>query len=401
MADLNALVDQLSALTVLEAADLAKMLEEKWGVSAAAAVAVAGPAAAAAPAAEEKTEFDVILTGDGGKKINVIKEVRAITGLGLTEAKTLVESAPKAIKEGINKAEAEKLKKQLEEAGATVELKYAGWPLEPDCAAIGRSGRTRRTGGQPGGKASALPNRSDVRTRLCRGPLQRRGGSSRSRPFLSFRTNQDLKVKHHPRHRPDALHVIGFDRQAQPRPGAAGDAAKSNVARTDFDPQALDPIIAVAEAAVALGFDPGAAETAIDQAAVADAQAGAGAGAIFPVDGAEALAAKAFDADEHRADRQIGTKHAFDLRALEALVGGKAVELGAIVEAVIAAEDADIGFEPEEARTVGGGRGRVGRHCGGNGRVRHGVLGQDRRRQRQRRNRDDKLTHLMILTLRN
>jgi large subunit ribosomal protein L7/L12 len=123
MADLNAIVDQLSALTVLEAADLAKMLEEKWGVSAAAAVAVAGPAAVAAPAAEEKTEFDVVLTGDGGKKINVIKEVRAITGLGLTEAKTLVEAAPKAIKEGVNKAEAEKLKKQLEEAGATVELK--------------------------------------------------------------------------------------------------------------------------------------------------------------------------------------------------------------------------------------------------------------------------------------
>ena len=123
MADLNAIVEQLSALTVLEAADLAKMLEEKWGVSAAAAVAVAGPAAAAAPATEEKTEFDVILTGDGGKKINVIKEVRAITGLGLTEAKTLVESAPKAIKEGVNKAEADKLKKQLEEAGATVELK--------------------------------------------------------------------------------------------------------------------------------------------------------------------------------------------------------------------------------------------------------------------------------------
>jgi len=123
MADLQKIVDDLSALTVLEAADLAKMLEEKWGVSAAAAVAVAGPAAAAAPAAEEKTEFDVILTGDGGKKINVIKEVRAITGLGLTEAKTLVESAPKAIKEGVNKDEAEKLKKQLEEAGATVELK--------------------------------------------------------------------------------------------------------------------------------------------------------------------------------------------------------------------------------------------------------------------------------------
>ena len=124
MADLNKIVEELSTLTVLEAADLAKMLEEKWGVSAAAAVAVAGPAAAAAgPAAEEQTEFDVILTGDGDKKINVIKEVRTITGLGLTEAKTLVESAPKAVKEGVNKAEAEKLKKQLEEAGATVELK--------------------------------------------------------------------------------------------------------------------------------------------------------------------------------------------------------------------------------------------------------------------------------------
>jgi large subunit ribosomal protein L7/L12 len=124
MADLNSIVDQLSALTVLEAAELAKMLEEKWGVSAAAAVAVAaGPAAAAAPAAEEQTEFDVILTGDGGKKINVIKEVRAITGLGLTEAKTLVEAAPKAVKEGVSKADAEKFKKQLEEAGATVELK--------------------------------------------------------------------------------------------------------------------------------------------------------------------------------------------------------------------------------------------------------------------------------------
>ena len=123
MADLQKIVDTLSGLTVLEAADLAKMLEEKWGVSAAAAVAVAGPAAAAAPAAEEQTEFDVILTGDGGKKINVIKEVRALTGLGLTEAKTLVESAPKAVKEGVNKAEAEKVKKQLEDAGATVELK--------------------------------------------------------------------------------------------------------------------------------------------------------------------------------------------------------------------------------------------------------------------------------------
>ena len=125
MADIAKLVDQLSELTVLEAADLAKALEEKWGVSAAAAVAVAGPAAggAAAPAAEEKTEFDVILTGDGGKKINVIKEVRAITNLGLTEAKALVEGAPKAVKEGVNKEEAEKLKKQLEEAGATVEIK--------------------------------------------------------------------------------------------------------------------------------------------------------------------------------------------------------------------------------------------------------------------------------------
>ena len=125
MADLNKLVDDLSALTVLEAAELSKLLEDKWGVSAAAAVAVAAPAGAGAgaPAAEEKTEFDVILTGDGGKKINVIKEVRAITGLGLTEAKTLVESAPKAIKEGVNKDEAEKVKKQLEEAGATVELK--------------------------------------------------------------------------------------------------------------------------------------------------------------------------------------------------------------------------------------------------------------------------------------
>jgi large subunit ribosomal protein L7/L12 len=125
MADLQKIVDDLSALTVLEAAELSKLLEEKWGVSAAAAVAVAAPAGggAGAPAAEEKTEFDVILTGDGGKKINVIKEVRAITGLGLTEAKALVEGAPKAVKEGVNKDEAEKIKKQLEEAGATVELK--------------------------------------------------------------------------------------------------------------------------------------------------------------------------------------------------------------------------------------------------------------------------------------
>src|SRR6185436_10426625 len=107
MADITKLVDQLSELTVLEAADLAKALEEKWGVSAAAAVAVAGGAAAGAAPAEEKTEFDVILTGDGGKKINVIKEVRAITGLGLGEAKALVEGAPKAVKEGVNKDEAE------------------------------------------------------------------------------------------------------------------------------------------------------------------------------------------------------------------------------------------------------------------------------------------------------
>ncbi len=126
MADLAKLVDDLSALTVIEAAELSKMLEEKWGVSAAAAVAVAAPGAgggAAAPAVEEQTEFDVILTGDGGKKINVIKEVRAITQLGLTEAKALVEAAPKAVKEGVNKAEAEKIKAQLEAAGATVELK--------------------------------------------------------------------------------------------------------------------------------------------------------------------------------------------------------------------------------------------------------------------------------------
>ena len=125
MADLNKLVDDLSALTVIEAAELSKLLEEKWGVSAAAAVAApaAGGGAAAAPAAEEQTEFDVILTGDGGKKINVIKEVRAITALGLTEAKALVEAAPKAVKEGVNKEEAEKIKAQLEAAGATVELK--------------------------------------------------------------------------------------------------------------------------------------------------------------------------------------------------------------------------------------------------------------------------------------
>ena len=123
MADIANLVAELSKLTVLEAAELAKALEEAWGVSAAAAVAVAAAPAAAAEAVEEKTEFDVILTGDGGKKIQVIKEVRAITALGLTEAKTLVESAPKAIKEGVSKAEAEDIKKKIEEAGGTVEIK--------------------------------------------------------------------------------------------------------------------------------------------------------------------------------------------------------------------------------------------------------------------------------------
>ena len=124
MADIAKLVEELSKLTVMEAAELAKALEEEWGVSAAAAVAVAGPAAGgAAEAAEEKDEFDVILTGDGGKKIQVIKEVRAITGLGLTDAKALVEGAPKPIKEGVNKAEAEEIKSKIEAAGGTVELK--------------------------------------------------------------------------------------------------------------------------------------------------------------------------------------------------------------------------------------------------------------------------------------
>ena len=125
MADLKALVDELSKLTVLEAAELSKMLEEEWGVSAAAPVAVAAAAgdAGGAAAAEEKDEFDVILASAGDKKINVIKEVRAITGLGLKEAKDLVEGAPKAVKEGASKDEAESIKKQLEEAGATVELK--------------------------------------------------------------------------------------------------------------------------------------------------------------------------------------------------------------------------------------------------------------------------------------
>jgi large subunit ribosomal protein L7/L12 len=126
MADLQKIVDDLSSLTVLEAAELAKLLEEKWGVSAAAAVAVAGPAAAgggAAAPAEEKTEFTVVLAAAGDKKIEAIKEVRAITGLGLKEAKDLVEGAPKPVKEGVNKEEADKIKAQLEKAGAKVELK--------------------------------------------------------------------------------------------------------------------------------------------------------------------------------------------------------------------------------------------------------------------------------------
>jgi large subunit ribosomal protein L7/L12 len=124
MADLQKLVDDLSQLTVLEAADLAKMLEEKWGVSAAAAVAMAAaPGGAAAAPAEEKTEFTVVLAAVGDKKIEVIKEVRALTGLGLKEAKDLVEAAPKPVKEGVSKDEAEKVKAQLEKAGAKVELK--------------------------------------------------------------------------------------------------------------------------------------------------------------------------------------------------------------------------------------------------------------------------------------
>jgi large subunit ribosomal protein L7/L12 len=124
MADLAHLVNELSKLTVIEAAELSKLLEEKWGVSAAAQVAVAAaPAAAAAPVAEEQTEFSVILAASGEKKINVIKEVRAITGLGLKEAKDLVEGAPKPVKEGVSKDEAAKLRKQLEDAGAKVEVK--------------------------------------------------------------------------------------------------------------------------------------------------------------------------------------------------------------------------------------------------------------------------------------
>ena len=124
MADLSKIVDELSSLTVLEAAELAKLLEEKWGVSAAAAVAVAaGPAAGAAAAVEQKTEFTVVLAAAGDNKIEVIKEVRALTGLGLKEAKDLVEGAPKPVKEGVPKDEAEKVKAQLEKAGAKVELK--------------------------------------------------------------------------------------------------------------------------------------------------------------------------------------------------------------------------------------------------------------------------------------
>ncbi len=129
MANLQQLVDELSKLTVLEAAELSKLLEEKWGVSAAAPVAVAaapGAAGGAAPAAVEKTEFTVVLAGAGDKKINVIKEVRAITGLGLKEAKDLVEGAPKEVKADVGKDEAEKIKKQLEDAGAKVELKLGG-----------------------------------------------------------------------------------------------------------------------------------------------------------------------------------------------------------------------------------------------------------------------------------
>jgi large subunit ribosomal protein L7/L12 len=124
MADLDKIVEELSALSVMEAAELSKLLEDKWGVSAAAPVAVAAAGGdAGGAAAEEQTEFDVVLTAMGEKKINVIKEVRAITGLGLKEAKDLVESAPKAVKEGVSKDEAEELKKKLEDAGATVELK--------------------------------------------------------------------------------------------------------------------------------------------------------------------------------------------------------------------------------------------------------------------------------------
>ncbi|NTX03559.1 MULTISPECIES: 50S ribosomal protein L7/L12 [unclassified Myxococcus] len=123
MADLNAIVDSLSSLTIIEAANLVKALEEKWGVSAAAAAVVAGPAAATAAPVEEKTEFTVVLANAGANKINVIKEIRAITGLGLKEAKDLVEGAPKTVKEGVNKDDAKKIKDQLVAAGATVDVK--------------------------------------------------------------------------------------------------------------------------------------------------------------------------------------------------------------------------------------------------------------------------------------
>jgi large subunit ribosomal protein L7/L12 len=123
MADLNAIIDQLSQLSVMEAAELVKQLEQKWGVSAAAVAVAAGPAAAAAAPAEEKTEFNVVLANAGANKINVIKEIRAITGLGLKEAKDLVEGAPKKVKEGVNKDDAKKMKDQLTAAGATVEIK--------------------------------------------------------------------------------------------------------------------------------------------------------------------------------------------------------------------------------------------------------------------------------------
>jgi large subunit ribosomal protein L7/L12 len=123
MADLNAIIDQLSQLSVMEAAELVKQLEQKWGVSAAAVAVAAGPAAAAAAPAEEKTEFNVVLANAGANKINVIKEIRAITGLGLKEAKDLVEGAPKTVKEGVNKDDAKKMKDQLTAAGATVEIK--------------------------------------------------------------------------------------------------------------------------------------------------------------------------------------------------------------------------------------------------------------------------------------
>src|ERR1700674_4713240 len=159
MADLNKIVDELSKLTVLEAGELAKLLEEKWGVSAAAAVAVAGPGAGAAAPVEEKTEFTVVLQVVGDKKIEVIKEVRAITGLGLKEAKDLVEGAPKNVKESVNKDEAGKIKAQLEKVGAKVELKcrcdertggagFGGRP--PSCPHWWANRYERRTVGSPG-----------------------------------------------------------------------------------------------------------------------------------------------------------------------------------------------------------------------------------------------------------